>query len=597
MMRPSPHNRHTNSFWSTLKSVQVPNGYGVGTLLISALVFSVIVNLLLLTPSIYMLQVYDRVLTSRSLETLLMISLITVTTLVVVAVLEYARSGIMAVIADSFERYFQASVWERSLERSTHPDQTVAGVNAANQSLRDLSTIRAFLSSPALYALFDAPWVLVYAGVIYLMHPILGMVALVSAFLLLLLAALSDRSLRRSMLAASDGMVKQQKFYDSVHRSADLVVGLRMMRGLAGHATHLSAPLRENQVQTQLGSAWFTALTKFVRQNVQIIMLGLAAYVSIVHDATPGVMIAATVLLGRALAPAEQAIGAWRQFVETRLSWDRIGKMLQVEHQEAAPMQLPKPKGILRFENMSFAPRFGATALLKGIHFETKPGELIAVVGASGSGKSTLARLMVGLWQPTVGKVTLDGVELSAWDREQLSQYMGYMPQQAELIDGTVAQNIARFSQYEDSQVLEAANLAHAHELICSLENAYDTTVGSAASYTLSGGQRQRVALARAVYGQPSMVVLDEPNASLDSEGEQALFQCLKALKQRGITVIVVTQKVNLLQVADRIMVMNQGKIEKFATRAELEAQRKAVAAPSPTLPTSAALPASQDAS
>jgi ATP-binding cassette, subfamily C, bacterial EexD len=586
-MKKSLQNHHAMSFWSTLKSVQIPKGQGIRSLVITAAVFSVIVNLLLLTPSIYMLQVYDRVLTSRSLETLLMISLITVVTLVVVAVLEYARGGIMAVVADSFERHFQARVWEISLEKTINSDQAVAGMSAANQSLRDLSTIRSFLSSPGLYALFDAPWVLVYAGVIYLMHPYLGILALLSALLLLLLAALSDRSLRRSMLSGSEGMLKQQTFYDSVHRSADLVVGLRMMGSLAEHAAQLSEPGRQNQLQTLLGGAWFNALTKFVRQNVQIIMLGLAAYVSIVHDATPGVMIAATVLLGRALSPAEQAIGAWRQFVETRIAWDRIRKLLQTERQEEAPMQLPKPKGVLRFENMSFAPKFGATALLKGIHFETKPGEMIAVVGASGSGKSTLTRLMVGLWKPTVGKISLDGVDLSAWDSDQLAQYMGYMPQQADLIDGTVAQNIARFSNYEDSQVIEAAKLSYSHELICGLENAYDTSVGSAASYTLSGGQRQRVALARAVYGEPSIVILDEPNASLDTEGEQALLRCLQTLKRRGVTVIVVTQKVNLLPLADRIMVMNQGKIEKLASRAEIEAQRQGAAplAPSAQLP------------
>lgn len=575
------------SFLSQLCATPLGKSGGLQTLLWVAAGFSVMVNLLLLAPSIYMLQVYDRVLTSRSMETLGMITLITLITLVAVAVVEYARSGLMAVVSDVFDQSMQERVWSISLTQAVGPDQSKSNQMLASQSLRDLSTIRAFLASPAIYALFDAPWVLIYAGVIYLMHPALGILALGSALVLLLLAALSDRSLRASMLEAIDSSTQQQRFQDSVHYSNDLVIGMHMTPQVVQHAKKLGEPAKSAQMNTQLGASRYAALTKFTRQSVQIAMLGLAAYVYLMDQATPGIMIAATVLLSRALAPAEQAIGAWRQFIETKLAWGRVSRLLLLQSQPTDYTQLPRPSGSLRFDNVSFAPKPGALPLLRNINFELRPGQCVVVVGPSGSGKSTLARMMTGLWQPSIGRIMLDGVDLAAWDPLQLAQFVGYMPQQTDLLEGSVALNIARFSNGSDEDIIAAAKLAQAHGLIGQLPQAFDTQVGKTSAYTLSGGQRQRIALARAVYGQPSLVILDEPNSSLDSEGEQALHQCIRELKKLKMTVLIVSQKINVFAVADRVLVMNQGKIDAFDTPAQLKANAQNQRAANPQQPPS----------
>ncbi len=527
---------------------------------VAAAAFSGVLNLVLLAPSLYMLQVYDRVLSTRSVETLVMLSLVTAGALVLMAVLDALRGRLLALAAALFERRVAAMCLQRLL------DGGVATSPAAPHALRDVAQLRGFFAGPGLVALFDAPWMPVYLGVVFLFSPWLGLLATASAAVLVLLAVLGEHATRSGVERAQQGSRELGRFIDGALRAGEVVRALGMAGavGARWHARHDA--LQARQLRTQRLAGLAGSATKGFRQSVQVVMLATAAWLVIEQKATPGVMIAVTVILGRALAPVELLIGQWRGLAEARAAWGRLQALLG-EAAPPVPTALPLPSGALLLDGVVHQPPGATRPVLRQLSLQVAPGELLAVVGPSGSGKSTLARLMLGLVRPQAGTVRLDGAELSHWAPERLGPLVGYVPQDVALLDGTVAENIARHGVGADpAAVVLAAQRAHAHEMILGLPQGYDTPVGEAGQ-RLSGGQRQRVALARALYGEPRLLVLDEPNAHLDSEGEQALVRALAGLRERGATVVLVTQRTQILSAVDRIVVLRDGVIERIGLR------------------------------
>lgn len=528
--------------------------------LITALGFSLAINLAMLTPSLFMLQVFDRVLSTRSIETLLMLGVIAGVTMVVMGFLEYYRSRTLAAVGIALEQQHGPRLLARLLA-------VPAGTGSAQaEGMRDLSTVRAFLSGTGIVALFDAPWIGVYLLVIYLFHPVLGAVATLCAAFLLLLAYLNERMTRQSLIQLQDGHRQAARFVDEAMRKSETVTALGMGGAITGRWTAMTRLSHGVQLAISERGGLINSVSRVTRQLIQVLMLGVGAWLVIAEDATAGVTLAATIILGRALAPVEMLIGGWKSLVDARAAFSRLQPLLDSGEAQRTQTPLPRPSGRLQVENLVYTPPGAARPVVAGVSFSLTAGQVLAVVGASGSGKTTLARLLVGVIEPAEGGVRLDGADLRMWSVAQRGGWIGYVPQTVSLFPGTVSDNIARLGPVDAEALLAAARLAQAHEMILRLPQGYDTPVGED-GMRLSGGQRQRVALARAVYGLPSLVVMDEPDASLDAEGEQALLECVRLLKERGSTVVVVSQRRAVLGVADLIAVMKDGKIERMAAR------------------------------
>jgi PrtD family type I secretion system ABC transporter len=528
----------------------------------AALGFSLVLNLALLAPSLYMLQVFDRVLATRSVETLAMLSLVTAGALALMAALDLLRARLLALAGTLFEDAVGGEALRRLLDgigRAAPAEQVHA--------MRDVGAVRAFLSGPGIVSLFDAPWLLAYIGVIFAFSALLGALALASAALLVALAWVNERATRAGVERGQQQSRETGRFIDGMLRHAEVIRAMGMAPALGARWRAASRELQAHQLATQRVAGGIGSATRGFRQSVQVAMMGVAAWLVIEQKATPGVMIAATIILGRALAPVEALIGQWKSLVEARAAWRRLEALLG----GAAPSRftaLPAPSGALEIENLIFVPVGSGRPILRGITLQIAAGEVLAVVGPSGSGKSTLARLVTGIAAPTSGSVRLDGAELAQWEPARLGAFLGYLPQEVSLFAGSVAENIARFDEATSDDIVDAARRAHAHEMIVRLAGGYDTPVGEAGQL-LSGGQRQRVALARALYGRPRIVVLDEPNACLDSEGEQALSEAIAGLRAAGATVLLITQRTPVLALADRIVVMRDGAIERIGVRQE----------------------------
>ena len=516
---------------------------------------SVALNLALLIPSIYMLQVFDRVLSSRSDETLAMLSLLAALALLLGYFADSVRAGSLSWAGRSLDRFLSPLALENSLKQAA-----VSATRSDTDVLRDIGQLRGFLSSGGILALFDAPWLPLYLLIIGMMHPLLGIAALFGAALLVLLAALTEKLTRSYVQAATRSGRDAAAHVQALMRAAEAIVGMGMTKAaVAGwqnrHDELLLAQERLNKVSTRLG-----ALARMSRQGLQVGMLALGAWLVIDARSSPGIMIAATILLGRALQPVEQLISGWKAMIDARAAWARLS-----ERPAPAPVaatKLPAPTGAIELYKLLYAPSPGP-ALIKGISLRIEPGESVGIIGRSAAGKTTLIRLLLGILAPQGGAVRLDGADISQWNRDALGEYVGYVPQDVQLVSGTVAQNIARLGGENSAGVVQAAQLAHAHEMIVRMPDGYDTQVGEAAA-RISGGQRQRIALARALYGNPRLVVLDEPNANLDAEGELALASTLKTLKQRGITVVMVGHRSSLMVQLDKLAVLNEGALEAF---------------------------------
>ena len=512
---------------------------------------SLAVNLLQLVPALFMLQVFDRVLTSQSTDTLLVLLLGTGVAFVLMAALDYLRSRLQGVGGTLLSEALSPLVARIAIAQGAQ-----RGGRINNEGLRDVASLRQLFSAQGLLALFDAPWALVYIGVIWLAHPVLGIAAAAAAAVMLGLAFVTDRITRRDIEALQrDGSAAMRTLEASL-QNAEVAQVLGMTDALLAHWRRRQSALAPLQSATARRTVSMAVAGRTLRQAVQVIVLALGAWLVIQGEATAGVMIATTTLLGRALAPVEQVVGSWKLLAESRSAFARVAGLLAEEAAQPERLPLPAPRGALQAQQLFFRAAGSDRTLIAGVSLQLAPGEALGIIGPSGAGKSTLVRLLTGIWKPTSGSVRLDGADLAQWPREQIGPHLGYVPQDVELFAGSVAENIARMAEPDPERVVRAAQQARVHELILSLPQGYETQVDSMA---LSPGQRQRIALARALYGEPVLLILDEPNSNLDGAGELALAETLKSLRGR-CTVVVVTHRTNLVQQVDQLLVMEAGR-------------------------------------
>lgn len=553
---------------------------------LNAGVFSLAINIALLAPSLYMLQVFDRVLASRSDETLLMLTIATAGALLMALALDYLRGLLL-------QR--SGALLDRTLGRRV----LVALIrNASNiqrrenlHGLRDVATLRGFLTGSGVISLFDAPWGLVFVALIFLFHPLMGIVALTGMLTLLVLALINERMNRKKLESVQEQARRAGQYIDKGMSNADVLNSMGMTEPFVERWHALNDEVIANSLATSRVMSGVTSLSRFVRQAIQVAVMGTGAWLVIDQHLTPGIMIASTILLGRALAPVESVIGNWNNFVLARAAWGRMKPFLD-QDDAAARTSLPVPRGELSVEAVTLAGRTAMQTILRQVSFQLPAGQSLAIVGPSASGKSSLARLLAGVWAPTHGNVRVDGADVRQLVASGHGRHIGYLPQDVELFPGTIAENIARLGAVDADRVVAAAQRAQVHELILRLPEGYDTRIGQT-DYILSGGQMQRIGLARALYDEPALVILDEPNANLDADGEASLVRCIRQITHDGVTVVMVTHKPSLLECIDRVLVLRDGRVEAYGPREELLAriapQRVAPVPPiSPVPPTRA---------
>ncbi|MBY0334963.1 MAG: type I secretion system permease/ATPase [Acetobacteraceae bacterium] len=526
-------------------------------------VFSGAVNLLQLTTSIYMMQVFDRVLATRVLDTLLYLSLIAIAAVLVLALLEAARSQIMQRVAVWVENRVAPEGFVRAIE------STLRGRPYRMEALRDLAICRNFVSSPGALALYDVPWVPIYIAVIFALHPVMGWIALGGAAILFALTLISEVSTSKLLREANTAAMASQRRADSIARNAEVIDTMGMLPAVIGHWRQSVSAMAGPQQRAMDRASVLLAATKFFRLAVQIAILGVGAYLVLLQEITAGASIAGSIIMGRALAPVEQMIGGWKQLVQARQSFRRLEAFMQQPRIRPPGLPLPEPEGRLAVERVSYAFPGQGVAMIKGVNFALAPGESLAVIGPSAAGKTTLIRLITGTLPPAAGNVRLDGADVFQWMREDFGRHVGYLPQDVELFDGTVFSNIARMGEAEPEEVYEAAKLAGCHDMILRMPNGYETQIGEGGLY-LSGGQRQLVGLARAMFGRPKLVILDEPNSNLDGDSEAALLRALEQLKANRTTVVLVSHRPTLVQGVDKVLLLKDGAMEMFGPRAEV---------------------------
>lgn len=520
-----------------------------------------VINLLLLTPSIYMLQVYDRVLPSKNEYTLLMLTGMILGLYLFSALLEYVRSVVVIRLGEQMDAKLSGRLHTAAFEHNLRN----AGGNAG-QALQDMTTLRQFVTGNSLFAFFDAPWFPVYLGIIFLFNTTLGLFALAGTLVLIGLAWLNEVSTRQLMADASTAAIASANLATNSLRNAEVIQAMGMLHGLQRRWQILHVHFVQLQSDASQRAAVIAAATKFVRASQQSLVLGLGALLVLDGSISAGMMIAASILVGRALSPVEQVIGAWRHWSSAKSAYSRISTLLTTYPVVALGMTLPAPKGYVELEAVTSIPPGSQIPALRNVTINLVPGDALGVVGPSASGKSTLARLIVGIWAPTAGHVRLDGADVYQWDKAELGPAVGYLPQDIELFAGTVAENIARFGEVDHEKVTGAAQAAGVHELILKLPNGYDTILGDNGN-GLSGGQKQRLGLARALYGDPALLVLDEPNSNLDDAGEVALAQAISRLRSKGSTVVLVAHRGQILQVTNKLLVLREGVVQLFGPR------------------------------
>lgn len=518
-------------------------------------ILSFLSNLLMLAPTIYMLQVYDRVLASQSELTLIAVSLITLFLFGVMACSEWLRSRVLVRAGMRFDEQLSTRVFNASFEAHLSQSST-----SPSRAFGDLIQVRQFLTGNGIFALFDAPWAPIYIAVTFLLHPWLGILSLIFAVVQAALAWLGHRHTVAPAEEAATAASESSVFLQSKLRNAEVLESMGMIGNLQKRWNHKHLAWMGKNSSAQGLTHRVTAWSKFIRYSQQSLALGAGALLVIDGQLSPGAMIAANLLMGRALAPIDQLVGTWRGFVTTRAAFGRLEELL-LDHPERDPaLSRVAPTGAITLRRVVASAEGRETPILKNISFAVPAGTVVAVLGPSGSGKSTLARAMVGIWPDLAGEVLLDDMPMERWNRTELGPHLGYLPQDVELFEGSIAENIARLGGIDSAKVIEAARCAGMHEMILRFPKGYDTPIGEAGGL-LSGGQRQRIGLARAIYGEPALIVLDEPNANLDDAGENALMRTVQALKAKGKTVILITHRPGAIAVADRLIILRGGEI------------------------------------
>ncbi|RNJ41549.1 type I secretion system permease/ATPase [Mesorhizobium erdmanii] len=537
-----------------------------------AAAFSLAINLLYLASPLYMLQIYDRVVTSGSETTLVMLTVVLLAAFLALAGLDLVRAAILTRASARLDRLLSAKILAASVE-------TPSLGASQSQPIRDFDTFRQVITGSGVHALFDLPWSPIYIGIIFLLHPWLGFFALGSSLLLIAMAVLNEYIVRVPLKQANDLATANYNFTEMSLRNAEVVRAMGMIDGLVRRWGRDRGLALRQQGQASDRAALMSGLIRFLRLTMQSLILGLGAYLVIERQITGGSMFAASLLLGRGLQPVEQIVGLWRSLILARAALGRVEKLLDAGAQGERSFNLPKPTGKIAVEQLTFAIPSLQKVLLRDVSFRLDAGEALGIVGPSGAGKSTLARHLAGIMQPSRGTVRLDGADLTQWGRETLGDHIGYLPQDIELFADTVAANIGRFKIDVDREVIEAARLAGVHEMIIRLPQGYETQIGEGGA-VLSGGYRQRIALARAVFGMPNLIVLDEPSSNLDADGDRALAECALELKRRGSTVIIVSHRPSTLANVDKILLLRDGAVEAFGMRNEIVALLNQHAAP-----------------
>lgn len=523
--------------------------------------FSGVINLLTVVPAIYMMQVFDRVMASRNETTLLVLTVLALGLFVLSSVVEWIRGQVMIKMSvgidlDLGERLFGAAFQKSLKEHNANPAQVMS----------DLNALRQFLTGPSLIALLDLPWMPIFLIVTALLHPWLGLFTLIGALILFALAIWNENATREGLEEANQISVHSANYVNSTLQNAEVIQAMGMLGRLQKRWSTLQKRLISAQTTASDKAAHISTITRLVRTAWQSLAMGLAMLLILEGQITAGVMMAAGFLISKAMLPAEQAIGSWKQFDNAKASYKRLCLLLEEFPRKPERMNLPNPSGAVRIERLVIVPPGGKRPALNGIDMQLNKGEVLAIIGPSASGKSSLARAMVGVWAPSHGSVRLDGAEIGQWDPEALGPHIGYLPQDIELFDGTVAENISRFGATDSTRVIEAATLAGIHQMVLRFPQGYDTPLGPG-GLGLSGGQKQRIALARALYGNPALLVLDEPNSNLDDAGEAALVAAIDALRKHGSTVVLVTHRPNVLAVVDKLMVLQDGTQKMFGPR------------------------------
>jgi PrtD family type I secretion system ABC transporter len=533
--------------------------------LVATAVFSCFINILMLTASLYSLQLFDRVLTSRSISTLIYLTVIALVAFAVLWLLDLARAQVMSIAAT----WIEERMGPRLFAGAVAGHAPVNPGPATTQPLRDLALIRNFLGGPYLFPILDAPWAPVILVALFFLHPLLGSIAIVGTLVLLGLAIANDLLTRTAQERQAALTAESNYDCDVATRSVDSVRAMGLIGALTRAWKTRQALITGYTRHASFRANLIGSLSRVIRQVLQIFILAAGAWLTLSGEISPGALIASTILVARALAPVEQAIGSWRQVAAAREAHRRIGAFIENAETQSAPAKIMKPIGRVRAEEVIYLHPGTREPTLRGVTFSLEPGDFLAIVGPSGSGKTTLARLLVGALKPNAGAVRFDGIDITAWDPEDRGPQIGFLPQAVELFRGTIEENIARMREVPSAAVVKATELARAHELVQSLPNGYQTAIGEG-GLGLSSGQRQRIGMARAIFGNPKFIVMDEPNAHLDQLGEAALAEAVTELKRRGTTLVIITHRTNLLELVDKVLILREGRVAAFGPRTEV---------------------------
>ncbi len=538
-------------------------------------VFSAAINILMLVPVIYMLQVYNRVMSSGSLSTLISLTLLMVALLMAMGGFEWVRSRILISASNRLEKNLRKRVSQAAFKTTL----LSGGRSGGGQALSDLSSLRQFLTGSGLFAFFDAPWFPIYVAIMFMFHTWFGVAAIISGIIMVALAYANEIMTSKRLQEANSLANNVSSQLGGSLRNAEVIAAMGMADDIRSRQEASSDQVLVLQTEASSKAAVIANVSKSFRMITQSLLLGMGALLALQGQISPGMVIAGSLLLGRALAPIDMLVGTWKGFSVARAQYARLGELLNAIPAEKETMSLPAPEGNLSAEQVVVVPPGSQITAVRGVSLQLDAGEVLGIVGPSASGKSSLARALLGIWPVRAGKVRLDGADIAAWDRAELGPHVGYLPQDIELFDGSISENISRFGELSSEKIVAAAKLSGVHEMVLQLPQGYDTVIGGAGG-VLSGGQRQRIGLARAVYNKPKLLVLDEPNSNLDDQGEKELVEALKRVKSEGSTIVVITHRTMVLQCVDKILVMKEGAAVGFGPRDQVLASLAGTANP-----------------